>query len=321
MNASPPPLLIAFASVDTLIEALPDRTRDECEDEIRQLVSSGLAPAASTVTVATLFGVSAEFIGAMTRAPQRYYRRFAIRKGKKTRQIEAPKVALKLIQRWIGAHLATATTLPDCVFGFVPGKPGVTAAAQMHCGARWVYSLDLRNFFPNIAASRVVAALIARGYSERASNLCARLCTLDGRLPQGSPASPVLSNLVFLDTDLALEEIADSAGIRYSRYADDLVFSGQGDVPANLVAQIKAVLAANAWAIAPEKEHFAVLPARLKVHGLLVHGPTPRLTKGYRNRIRAYRHLLLNDQVAPDDLNRIRGHIAYAEHVERAKIP
>ncbi len=317
MNASPPPLLVSFASVDTLIEALPDRTREECEDEIRQLVSSGLAPAVSTITVSTLFGVSAEFIGAMTRAPQRYYRRFTIRKGKKIRQIEAPKVALKLIQRWLGAHLAHATTLPDCVFGFVPGKQGVIEAAEMHCGSRWIYSLDLRNFFPNIATSRVIAALVARGYSLRASNLIARLCTLEGRLPQGSPASPVLSNLVFLETDQALQHIANTTGVRYSRYADDLVFSGQGDVPVELVAQVKAVLSADRWEIAPEKEHLAELPARLKVHGLLVHGPRPRLTKGYRNKIRAYRHLLAAQKVSEEDVSRIRGHLSYADYVEK----
>lgn len=318
MNASPPPILVAFASVDALIEALPSQTREECEEEIRHLVGSGLAPAASTLTVSTLFGVSAEFIGAMTRAPHRYYRRFAIRKGKKIRQIEAPKVALKLIQRWIGAHLANATSLPNCVFGFVPGKSGVTEGAQMHCGSHWVYSLDLRNFFSNIASSRVILALIARGYSERAANVIARFCTLEGRLPQGSPASPVLSNLVFLETDIALQVIANVASVRYSRYADDLVFSGQGDVPINLVKQVKAVLLAHAWEIAPEKEYLVKLPARLKVHGLLVHGLTPRLTKGYRNRIRAYRHLLITNKIAPEDLSRISGHIAYADHVEKA---
>lgn len=321
MKASPPPILVSFASVDALIEALPAPTREECEEEIRRLVMSGLAPAVSTITVSTLFGVSAEFIGAMTRAPQRYYRRFTIRKGKKMRQIEAPKVALKLIQRWIGAHLAQATALPVCVFGFVPGKQGVIEAAQMHCSARWVYSLDLRNFFPSIAASRVMAALTARGYSRRAANLIERLCTLEGRLPQGSPASPVLSNLVFLETDKALQDIATMSGVRYSRYADDLVFSGQGDVPIELVAQVKAVLAVHAWEIAPEKEHLAELPARLKVHGLLVHGAKPRLTKGYRNKIRAYRHLLVGQKVVEKDLSRIQGHISYADHVEKAPKP
>lgn len=318
MNASPPPILVAFASVDALIEALPSQTREECEEEVRQLVRLCLAPAASTITVSTLFGVSAEFIGAMTHAPHRYYRRFTIRKGKKIRQIDAPKVALKLIQRWIGAHLANATSFPDCVFGFIPGKSGVTEAAQMHCGSHWVYSIDLRNFFPSIASSQVIAALVARGYSKRAAHVVTRLCTLEGRLPQGSPASPVLSNLVFLETDIALQAVANTASVRYSRYADDLVFSGQGAVPINLVAQVKAILATHAWEIAPEKENFVQLPARLKVHGLLVHGLLPRLTKGYRNRIRAYRHLLITNQIAPDDLSRISGHIAYADHVEKA---
>ncbi len=311
---------MSFASLDTLIEALPDRTREECEAEVRRLVASGLPPAVSTITVSTLFGVSAEFVGAMIRAPQRYYRRFNIRKGRKIRQIEAPKVALKIIQRWIGAHLAQATTLPSCVFGFVPGKTGVIEAAKMHCGAHWVYSLDLRNFFPNIAESRVVTALITRGYSPHAADLIARLCSLDGRLPQGSPASPVLSNLVFLETDNALQEIASAAGVRYSRYADDLVFSGRGDVPADLVEQIKTALVTHKWETAPEKEHLVKLPQRLKVHGLLVHGSTPRLTKGYRNRIRAYRYLLLAQKVTDSDLDRIQGHISYADHVEKTSM-
>lgn len=318
MNASPPPLLVSFSSVDSLIEALPDHIREECEQEIRHLVKRGLPPAASTITVSTLFGVSAEFIGAMARAPERYYRRFPIRKGKKIRQIEAPKVALKLIQRWIGSHLARSTPLPDCVFGFVPGKQGVIEAAQVHCNSRWVYSLDLRDFFPNIDGTRIRAALVARGYSERAARVTASLCTLDGRLPQGSPASPVLSNMVFLETDKLLLGIAKTAGVRYSRYADDLVFSGQGEVPPDLVTQLKSALAKHAWEIAPEKEHLAVLPARLKVHGLLVHGAAPRLTKGYRNKVRAYRHLRDGQKIAEKDIARILGHLSYADHVEEA---
>ena len=319
VNASPPPILVSFASVDALLDALPDQTRVECEQEIRRLVASGLAPATSTITVSTLFGVSSEFIGAMSRAPQRYYRRFTIRKGKKSRQIFAPKIALKLVQRWIGAHLARATSFPEYVYGFVPGRSGVIEAAQSHCGAQWVYSLDLRDFFPSIDSSRVIAALIARGYSHRAARLITRLCCLDGRLPQGSPASPVLSNLVFLEADKSLELIATAAGVRYSRYADDLVFSGQGDIPVDLVSKVKDVLSEHRWEIAPEKEHLAALPARLKVHGLLVNGEKPRLTKGYRNRIRAFRYLVASERVAEQDVSRINGHISYADHVEKAR--
>lgn len=72
------------------------------------------------------------------------------------------------------------------------------------------------------------------------------------------------------------------------------------------------------WVIADEKEHLAELPNRLKVHGLLVHGPKPRMTKGYRNRIRAYRHLIENGKIKSEDIDKVKGHLAYAAQVEQA---
>lgn len=317
VNAPPPPILVSFASVDALIEALPISTQEACGEEIRTLVDRGLPPGVSTITLSTLFGVSTDFIGAMSRVPHRYYRLFTIRKGKKKRQIQAPKIALKVIQRWIGYHIARAIKLPACVLGFVPGKQGVIEAAQIHCNAEWVYALDLRDFFPSITAAQVNEAVMRLGYSERAARLIERLCTLKGCLPQGSPASPVLSNLVFLPTDSALQVIESETGVRYSRYADDLVFSGSGSPPEDLVQRVRKQLAEHGWQIAEEKEHLVRLPARLKVHGLLVHGTRPRLTKGYRNRIRAYRHLLAAGLIDSNDLSMIRGHLSYADALDR----
>lgn len=314
----PLPPFVSFASIDALIEALPHSTRVDHEQEIRGVVAKGLPPAVSLRTISTLFGVSSEFIGAMTRAPQRYYRVFKIKKGKKIRTIEAPRIALKLIQRWFGYYIARGVALPECVFGFIPGRNGVIEAAKKHCSAEWVYSLDLRDFFPSINTTLVVVALKAVGYSDQAADIVSRLCTLNGRLPQGSPASPVLSNLVFLQTDYALNKIADSFGIRYSRYADDLVFSGVGTTPKDLQSQVRAVLDEHEWQIAEEKVHLAKLPARLKVHGLLVHGTKPRLTKGYRNRIRAYRHLIANERIVDKDIAMVKGHITYAYLIERS---
>lgn len=206
--------------------------------------------------------------------------------------------------------------LPECVFGFVPGKHGVLEAAKKHCGAQWVYSLDLRDFFPSIKTQQVVEGIKSIGYSMHAADVISRLCTLNGKLPQGSPASPVLSNLVFLQTDAELVKIAANYGVRYTRYADDLVFSGVAAVPNGLQETVNALLIEHGWQIAEEKEHLSVLPARLKVHGLLVHGENPRLTKGYRNRVRAYRHLIANEKVAAKDMAKIKGHIAYALLIE-----
>lgn len=316
MKAPPPPLFVSFASIEEALEAMPARFRDGIRDSMHPLSARGLPPALSVGVVATLFGVSIPFVRAMSSNPRRYYREFVMRKGKKRRNISAPKVALKLIQSWIGTHLSRSVDLHDCVYGFVPGRNGVIEAASEHCGAHWVYSLDLRDFFPSISAERVEASLGNIGYSANASAFITSLCTLNGALPQGSPASPVLSNLVFADTDRCLLELANEEGVRYTRYADDLVFSGFGAVPVNLQERVKACLADYKWTIAEDKEKLAVLPHRLKVHGLVVHGSAPRLTKGYRNRIRAYRHLLAAGKVTANDLAKVKGHISYAEQVE-----
>jgi hypothetical protein len=99
------------------------------------------------------------------------------------------------------------------------------------------------------------------------------------------------------------------------RYSGAIV-SGKGEPPSDLAAKVRDILAHHGWRVAENKEHMACAPARLKVHGLLVHGTAPRLTKGYRNRIRAYEHLLKAGQVSDGDLPRVKGHLAYARSVE-----
>lgn len=297
---------------------MPSRYREGIDSAMRPLTDRGLPPALSAGVVATLLGVSIPFVKSISKNPSRYYRVFTIRKGKKTRQISAPKVALKLLQSWIGFHLSQSISLDDCVLGFIPGKNGVIEAARRHSSARWVYSLDLRDFFPSIDGSRVDEAFRNLGYSEHSAAFIRSLCVLNGALPQGSPASPVLSNLVFADTDRALLQLASECAVRYTRYADDLVFSGVGEVPPRLQEMVRHILSSHGWTIAEEKEHLAELPKRLKVHGLLVHGSAPRMTKGYRNRIRAYRHLLAKEQIRAEDLAKVKGHLSYANQVERA---
>jgi len=313
-----PPLFVGFNDVEALLDALPSTSRKLHEAEIRRLSAIGLPPATSLWTLATLFGVSSEFIGAMSRAPARYYRVFKIKKGRKTRTIQAPRVALKVLQAWFAGHVARALPLPDCVLGFVPGRSGVKEAATRHCQATWVYSLDIRDFFPSITELQVTDALTRIGYARQTAESLSRLFTLDGRLPQGSPASPVLSNWVFYPTDQALIELAQKLQVRYTRYADDLVFSGTAAPPPDLRDRVRMIVTEAGWIIAEDKEMLAQLPSRLKVHGLLVHGAVPRLTKGYRNRIRAFKHLLEVGRVSEADKPKLLGHLAYSRFIDDA---
>ena len=310
-----PPFLVNFSLLEEYLQALPSELCDIYRDEIRNLIQQNLPPVVSKRCLATLFGFSAKFIGTLSIRTERYYRIFQIKKGKKTRTIQAPRVALKVIQKWFGHHLANSLTFHESVFGFVRGRSTVQGAA-IHCSAKWIYSVDIKDFFPSTPLDSVITALINVGYKRPGATLIAKLCCYNGNLSQGSPASPILSNLIFRPVDEELYQLSKRYNIRYTRYADDIVFSGMDSFPSNIKGEISSVVQSKGWALSSEKEYYAASPNRLKVYGLLVHGQKPRLTKGYRNRIRAFKHLLEKNRIPHKNLSRVKGHLAYAQSIE-----
>ncbi len=308
-------LLFQYEAVDDLVLSLgPGLSAAEAAD-IRRLAALRLPPIISRDVLATMMGVNPGLIWSMERRPHKYYRYFSIKKGVGERHIFAPRVALKIIQKWLSYHLANAYEAPPHVFGFVAGRSHLQAAS-VHCGARWVHSVDIRDFFPSTTTNTLSATLQDLGYNDLSSELIAKLCCLNGRLAQGAPTSPTLSNLVFRAMDSRLVEIAERFGARLSRYADDIVFSGAQQFPEDLPTCVAEIFVGQAWQLAPEKTETAILPHRLKVHGLLVHGDKIRLTKGYRNRIRAYEHLQANGRIIEADLRRVGGHLMFARQVK-----
>lgn len=313
-----PPLLVSYSTVDDYVSALPSELREQYEVDIRSLVEKGLPPVVSSSCLAVLFGYSVKFVHAMHAKNFKYYREFSIKKGRKTRKIQSPKVALKVIQKWFGYHLVKAIPISNNVFGFVPGRSAVDAAKR-HCSSKWVYSVDIENFFPTTYEDVVKDSLLTLGYSQKAVNLIVPLCCYHRSLAQGSPASPVLSNLVLQDIDVKLGNIANMRDVVYTRYVDDLVFSGSNEFAEDIKKEISELFDTTGWNLSKEKEHFAnsTIGQRLKVHGLLVHGEKVRLTKGYRNKIRAYKHLIKTGKVKEKDASRVLGHINYADSVEK----
>ncbi|MEH6457058.1 MAG: reverse transcriptase family protein [Cocleimonas sp.] len=315
MNAAP--LLISYHKVESYLEALPEPQQVRYAQEISRLAEANLPPVVSPYCLAILFGYSLEFIHALSKQQYKFYRTFTIKKGKKVREIQAPKVALKVIQKWIGHHLCLTIKFPEHVFGFIP-ETSARMAAKQHCNAKWLYSIDIKDFFPSISEELVSAAFQKIGYSEIGSQLAASLCCFNGFLAQGSPASPVLSNLVMKDVDGELKKLGEELGVTVTRYADDIVFSGKGVFPDNLKLLVGQIFKNTGLELNADKEYFAdsLKGQRLKVHGLLVNGDKPRLTKGYRNKIRAYKHLLEAGKVSNNDLKRLNGHINYAESID-----
>lgn len=320
---TPLPLFFTFSDADEFLKALSTPLRDRYSAELIRLQQLGLPPLVSWSILSVAIGVSPQFITSLIKNKAKYYRVFAISKGKgkKKRTIEAPRVSLKIIQAWVAYHLSLNENiaLSENAFAFIPGKNGIYEAASNHCGAKWVLSIDLRDFFHTITSALVTSALTSIGYRADQASKLSELLTLNQRLPQGAPSSPVISNLVFKPTDLKINELIAGMNVKYTRYADDLTFSSEDENfnIESLKENVLALLHSDGWIVAEEKLKIAKAPNRLKVHGFLVHEAKPRLTKGYRNKIRAYKHLLQAGKVIESDLDKIKGHINYSAYVDR----
>lgn len=204
-----------------------------------------------------------------------HYRPLAKRFGQ-TRMVEAPKPRLKEIQRRILAEILDEIPAHVAAHGFRRGR-SITTFAAPHVGRRVVMRIDLENFFPSISSAQVQALFRTVGYPERVADLLAALCTnatpfdawegiatppAQGRtdriprlyarrhLPQGAPTSPALANLCAFRLDCRLNGLARSADALYTRYADDLAFSGD----ANFARVVKR-FHLHACAIAIEEGH------------------------------------------------------------------
>jgi len=181
-----------------------------------------------------------------------YYYRVSTKRVCGLRLIESPKVRLKELQRQILALILEKIPPHSAAHGFVKGRSIRTFTAP-HVGQRVVLRMDLRDFFPSISGARVQALFRTMGYPEPVADLLGGICTnatprdvwnglpfhidplqlrearmLYARphLPQGASTSPALANLCAWRIDCRLAGLAKSAGARYTRYADDLAFSG-----------------------------------------------------------------------------------------------
>ena len=312
-----PPYLLSFQNIDEYIKALGCENTDI--SNIRKLNDKKLPLVVSAENLAVLFGYSLPFVKYILKSPTKFYRKFLIKKGKKNREIQSPLIALKVIQKWFGYHLDKCFTHSEYSFGFIKGK-NIFEGAYKHCKAKWVYCLDIEDFFGSISKDMIISNMKKLGYNEKSGELIAKLCSYNEGLAQGSPASPTISNIVFKQTDESIYKVASEYNITYTRYADDLAFSSKKDISENKLAKfqekLKAVITQNNWKLNSTKERYSKLPKRLKVYGLLVDFEYPRFTKGYRNKLRAYNYILeKNKNLKNKEV--LTGHLAYKQALEK----
>jgi len=266
------PLLVSFPDDAHSIDLLA--TELEWDDGnsalARRLWESRLPPLVDTACLPYLFGVSAKLISAMGLFPKRYYRLFQRpKKGGGTRQIESPRRFLKVIQWWINDHILSRQQMPAYVVGFVKGK-SIFDNGEQHARGKNLMVVDIADFFPSVPMTKVIQLFQSLNFPEPVSHQLARLCCLEERLPQGAPTSPAIANLVFLPADEELARLANGWACEYTRYADDLAFSGSRRFSKEDLAEVGEVLRRYGFSVSESKARIVGARARQILTGLVV---------------------------------------------------
>ena len=242
-----------------------------------------------------------------------HYHRFDI--SKKTggvRCISAPKAALARAQGWVHDNILARLEVEPQVHGFVPGRSIVSNAAP-HAGRAVVVNLDLKEFFPSITFRRVKGLFQALGYSEHVATVLGLLCTepprvqaeVDGKvyyvalgqrvLPQGACTSPALTNALCWRLDRRLSGLAARHGFAYTRYADDLTFSGDnGKVAGRLLRSVRSIVQAEGFTEHPRKTKVMRRARRQEVTGVTVNA-RPKVSRKEVRLLRAMLHNTARD--------------------------
>jgi len=180
------------------------------------------------------------------------YRSHRIRKANGTlRTLHVPQGQLKLLQQKINRHILESVEPLGCVHGGVRGRSVITNA-QRHVGKAIVFSVDVKDFFPSVSPQIVRSIFEALGFRSEAANLLVQATTWDGQLPQGAPTSSAIANLSMTRVDVRLEGLAVAQGFDYTRYVDDLTFSGPQQLK-KFRGLIQRILKEEGFKVNPDK--------------------------------------------------------------------
>lgn len=228
------------------------------------------------------------------------------------RQILAPNDKLKVLQAKVSDLLYSC--IEDIKFaspkrfsslsGF-SRKQGIYENAKRHCGSRYVFNIDLEDFFPSIHIGRIMGFLMKDQsfmLTREVALTLGQIACHSGTLPQGSPCSPVISNLIGSLLDARLARFARHHGCRYSRYADDITFStNQREFPSAVAViaqgnqgwiaadELTSRISSAGYGLNTAKTRMSVRASRQMATGLVVNR-TPNVTAEYYKRTRAMCH-------------------------------
>lgn len=231
--------------------------------------------------------------------PNRYFSFEIPKKNGSKRKIDAPCNGLKHIQRCLNVIFQIVHTPHNSAMGFIKGR-SVVSGAIIHLQQKYVYNIDLKDFFPSITSGRLYKRLQSKPFScnENIASIITDLCcyhNVDGKnvLPQGAPTSPTITNFICERLDRKLSKLASAYCLKYSRYADDITFSGMVNVfdeEGKFSKSLKNIIEnEESFKINEKKTRISHKGERMEVTGLTVNEKV-NVSRDYIKRLRTLIH-------------------------------
>ncbi|HCA9527218.1 TPA: RNA-directed DNA polymerase [Klebsiella variicola subsp. variicola] len=280
-----------------------------------------------------------------------------------SRFISAPHDELKKIQQWINFNVLKNLTPHPCCYSYHK-KASIYKCAEIHCSSKWLLKLDIETFFDMTSEVHIYKQFTSIGYSPIVSFALSRICTYQpkkltahqknwelhtrenrkepfsrsgiryiGRLPQGSPTSPMLSNMAFYNLDEKINLLVKSYGGLYSRYADDIFISFSSaevnrTLISNLVGRLINYLKNEGYKLNKTKIKLSPPGSRKIVLGLNVDSETPTISREFKRCIDSHLYALAKHgpilhalekkfQSVFGMLEHIKGKILFARSISR----
>lgn len=216
---------------------------------------------------------------------QANYRVYKIKKKNgSSRTIREPNPLLKHIQRRILNGILAGRSISNYAKAYKKGISLIENASP-HVGKKIILKLDIKNFFENITFLKIYVCCFPIEYFPKSVGmLLTTLCTYDDHLSQGSPTSPYISNLVMKEFDEEIGKWCKNNHIDYTRYSDDMTFSGDFE-PTVIIKKAKKLLSGLGLELNKQKIHIVRQSAAQNITGIVVN-EKPQTAAFYRKKIR-----------------------------------
>lgn len=257
---------------------------NECVSYASKLFENKMPVIFDIVHLSKLLGLKGNEIYQLLINEDAFYKEvFISKKSGGKRVLNIPSVKLKYVQRWILDNVLYNIGISEFACGFCKDK-SILFNAKYHLNKKCIVNLDIKDFFPSITYDMIFRVFYYYGYTKEVSFALAKLCTYQGALPQGSPASPYLSNIICLRIDKRIGMLVKKYDGDYSRYADDITLSGSRSIQ-KTISLVEKILVEEGFVLNQLKTRTAYKGQRQEVTGLIVNNDVVRINKKYKREV------------------------------------